>query len=92
MERADFRKVRVARKGIGKSGGSRVVYIRRNERFPVLNYHIAPRVPPSWAEKDLKLDPPPDGARRFKDLTFSVGSWSAAFGKLRSEAILVAHD
>jgi hypothetical protein len=29
-----FRKVRVARKGIGKSGGARVVYIRRNERFP----------------------------------------------------------
>jgi hypothetical protein len=29
-----FRKVRVARKGMGKSGGARVVYIWRNERFP----------------------------------------------------------
>jgi hypothetical protein len=28
-----FRKVRVARKGMGKSGGARVVYIWRNERF-----------------------------------------------------------
>ena len=30
-----FRKVRVARKGTGKSGGARVVYIWRNQRFPV---------------------------------------------------------
>ncbi|HMD85175.1 MAG TPA: type II toxin-antitoxin system RelE/ParE family toxin [Terriglobia bacterium] len=30
-----FRKVRVARKGMGKSGGARVVYIWRNPRFPV---------------------------------------------------------
>ena len=30
-----FRKVRVARKGMGKSGGARVVYIWRNEKFPV---------------------------------------------------------
>jgi len=30
-----FRKGRVARKGMGKSGGARVVYIWRNERFPV---------------------------------------------------------
>jgi hypothetical protein len=30
-----FRKVRVARRGMGKSGGARVVYIWRNERFPV---------------------------------------------------------
>ena len=30
-----FRKVRVARKGMGKSGGGRVVYIWRNESFPV---------------------------------------------------------
>jgi hypothetical protein len=30
-----FRKVRVARKGMGKSGGARVVYIWRNERSPV---------------------------------------------------------
>ena len=30
-----FRKVRVARKGMGKSGGARVVYIWRNERLPV---------------------------------------------------------
>ena len=30
-----FRKVRVGRAGMGKSGGARVVYIWRNERFPV---------------------------------------------------------
>src|SRR5262249_38697470 len=30
-----FRKVRGGSKGMGKSGGARVVYIWRNERFPV---------------------------------------------------------
>ena len=30
-----FRKVRFARQGKGKSGGARVIYIYRNERFPV---------------------------------------------------------
>lgn len=30
-----FRKARVARKGTGKRGGARVIYIFRNERFPV---------------------------------------------------------
>jgi hypothetical protein len=30
-----FRKVRVGRSGIGKRGGARVVYIVRNENFPV---------------------------------------------------------
>jgi hypothetical protein len=30
-----FRKVRVGRGGIGKRGGARVVYILRNESFPV---------------------------------------------------------
>lgn len=30
-----FRKVRVGRKGIGKRGGARVVYILRDESFPV---------------------------------------------------------
>ena len=30
-----FRKVRVARGGMGKRGGARVVYILRNEGFPV---------------------------------------------------------
>ena len=30
-----FRKVRVGRDGMGKRGGARVVYIFRNERFPV---------------------------------------------------------
>ncbi len=30
-----FRKVRVARGGMGKRGGARVVYILRNEMFPV---------------------------------------------------------
>lgn len=30
-----FRKVRVGRGGAGKSGGARVVYILRNESFPI---------------------------------------------------------
>jgi len=30
-----FRKVRVGRGGIGKRGGARVVYILRNEQFPI---------------------------------------------------------
>lgn len=30
-----FRKVRVGRAGIGKRGGARVVYILRNEEFPI---------------------------------------------------------
>ena len=30
-----FRKVRVARTGMGKRGGARVIYILRNEAFPV---------------------------------------------------------
>ena len=30
-----FRKVRVARGGMGKSGGARVVYIFRNDTFPL---------------------------------------------------------
>jgi hypothetical protein len=30
-----FRKLRVGRGGMGKRGGARVVYILRNERFPI---------------------------------------------------------
>ena len=30
-----FRKVRVARAGMGKRGGARVIYILRGERFPI---------------------------------------------------------
>jgi hypothetical protein len=30
-----FRKVRVGRRGMGKRGGARVIYILRNERFPL---------------------------------------------------------
>jgi hypothetical protein len=37
-----FRKVRVARKGMGKSG-ARVVYIWRNERFPVFLITVFPK-------------------------------------------------
>jgi hypothetical protein len=36
-------KVRVARKGMGKSGGARVVYIWRNERFPVFLITVFPK-------------------------------------------------
>jgi hypothetical protein len=38
-----FRKVQVARKGMGKSGGARVVYIWRNERFPVFLITVFPK-------------------------------------------------
>ena len=38
-----FREVRVARKGMGKSGGARVVYIWRNERFPVFLITVFPK-------------------------------------------------
>src|SRR6202158_3174929 len=38
-----FRKVRVARKGMGKSGGARVVYIWRNPRFPVFLIAVFPQ-------------------------------------------------
>jgi hypothetical protein len=38
-----FRKVRVARKGMGKSGGARVVYIWHNERFPVFLITVFPK-------------------------------------------------
>ncbi len=38
-----FRKVRVARKGMGKSGGARLVYIWRNERFPLFLITVFPK-------------------------------------------------
>ena len=38
-----FRKVRVARKGMGKSGGARVVYIWRNQRLPVFLIAVFPK-------------------------------------------------
>jgi len=38
-----FRKVRVARKGMRKSGGARVVYIRRNQRFPIFLITVFPK-------------------------------------------------
>jgi len=38
-----FRKVRVAREGMGKSGGARVVYIWRNDKFPVFLITVFPK-------------------------------------------------
>jgi hypothetical protein len=38
-----FRKVRIARQGMGKSGGARVVYIWRNEKFPVFLITVFPK-------------------------------------------------
>lgn len=38
-----FRKVRVARKGMGKSGGARVVYIWRNDKFPAFLITVFPK-------------------------------------------------
>ena len=38
-----FRKLRIARKGMGKSGGARAVYIWRNEHFPVFLVTVFPK-------------------------------------------------
>jgi hypothetical protein len=38
-----FRKVRVAREGMGKSGGARVVYIYRNDKFPLFLITVFPK-------------------------------------------------
>ena len=38
-----FRKVRVARQGMGKSGGARVVYIWPDQRFPVFLITVFPK-------------------------------------------------
>lgn len=38
-----FRKVRVARQGMGKSGGARVIYIWRNDKFPAFLITVFPK-------------------------------------------------
>ena len=38
-----FRKVRVGRGGIGKRGGARVIYILRNENYPVFLINAYPK-------------------------------------------------
>ena len=38
-----FRKFRFARQGRGKSGGARVIYIYRNEQFPVFLVTVFPK-------------------------------------------------
>jgi hypothetical protein len=38
-----FRKFRVAREGMGKRGGARVVYIWRNDKFPVFLITVFPK-------------------------------------------------
>jgi len=38
-----FRKFRVGREGMGKRGGGRVVYIYRNEAFPVFLITVVPK-------------------------------------------------
>jgi hypothetical protein len=38
-----FRKVRVPRQGMGKSGGARVVYIWRSDKFPVFLITVFPK-------------------------------------------------
>src|ERR1035438_253316 len=38
-----FRKCRVAREGMGKRGGARVVYIWRNDKFPVFLITVFPK-------------------------------------------------
>jgi hypothetical protein len=43
VERADFERSGSHAKGMGKSGGGRVVYIWRNERFPVFLNTVFPK-------------------------------------------------
>ena len=43
MERADFERSGSHAKEWGKSGGARVVYIWRNERFPVFLITVFPK-------------------------------------------------
>ena len=43
MELVDFGSTRVQGEGMGKSGGARVVYIWRNERFPVFLISVFPK-------------------------------------------------
>jgi hypothetical protein len=38
-----FRKVRVGRSGMGKRGGARVIYILRNEQFPIFLISAYPK-------------------------------------------------
>jgi hypothetical protein len=38
-----FRKARIARQGMGKSGGARIVYIWRNDKFPVFLIAVFPK-------------------------------------------------
>jgi RelE toxin of RelE / RelB toxin-antitoxin system len=38
-----FRKVRVRREGMGKSGGARVVYIWRRDKFPIFLITVFPK-------------------------------------------------
>jgi hypothetical protein len=38
-----FRKVRVAREGMGKSGGARVVYVYKNDRYPAFLMTVFPK-------------------------------------------------
>ena len=38
-----FRKVRVSRSGMGKRGGARVIYILRNENFPIFLFTAYPK-------------------------------------------------
>ena len=38
-----FRKIRVPREGMGKSGGARVVYIWRNDKFPAFLITVFPK-------------------------------------------------
>src|ERR1700755_1375449 len=38
-----FRKARVARQGMGKSSGARVIYIWRSEKFPVFLITVFPK-------------------------------------------------
>ena len=38
-----FRKIHIARSGMGKSGGARVVYIFRNDKFPLFLITVFPK-------------------------------------------------
>src|ERR1035437_4690765 len=59
-----FRKVRVGRSGMGKSGGARAIYILRNEQFPLFLVAAYPKN----HEEDLSMRERNELARRADEI------------------------
>jgi len=62
-----FRKVRVGRQGIGKRGGARVIYILRNESFPIFLVTAYPK-----SKKDNLTHAERNALKRQADEIFSA--------------------